>query len=282
MDPQLPSLRHQAAKRAPAVGIIGKYLRIHGAFFRASFVAEAEFRANLLIRLSTELLWYLAQIVTFEVIFTQTANIGSWNLEKTRVFLGILFIADSLYAALAFDVEHLSDKVRKGDLDLLLVKPVSSQYMVSFQKVGIVYLFSFMLAAGWFCWALISYPEPLPWYRVLWLIYLIPCSIVLLYSIRFCFATVSVLSVRAENLQYLWYNLYRLGMRPDGIYQPWMRWLVFTIFPVGFIASVPARAVLEPASPWLFAAAGGMAAFCLWLSHRFWNFALSRYSSASS
>ena len=94
---------------------IKKYFRLFVAFFRASFVADLEYRANFALRILTDIFWYVAQIITFETIFRHTKIVGAWNVEHTRVFLGILFVVDALYMILFSDnLDRLSERVRKG------------------------------------------------------------------------------------------------------------------------------------------------------------------------
>jgi ABC-2 type transport system permease protein len=260
-----------------------KYLSLHWAFFRASFAADIEYRLNFFLRIFTDILWYAAQVITFEVLFLQTPMLGSWNAEKVRIFLGILFITDAIYMTFVQgNLDTLSDDVRKGQLDLLLVKPVNSRFIVSCRKVSSAFIVNFFLALTWTIWAIRSYSEPLPLERVFWLFLLIPCGLVIFYSLRFTFSVVSLLTVRADNLQYLWYQIYRLGMRPDTIYTPWMKMIVLTALPVAFVASVPSRALLEEPNYGLFAGAVVAATTCFVLSGKFWKFALTKYSSASS
>ena len=120
---------------------IAKYASLYSAMFKASLIADLEYRANFLTRIVTDIFWYIAQITTFEVLYNHTTHIGDWNVKQMRVFLGILFIADALYMMLLHDnIENLSEKVRKGDLDLLLTKPVNAQFMLSLQKASSAYV----------------------------------------------------------------------------------------------------------------------------------------------
>jgi ABC-2 type transport system permease protein len=115
-----------------------------------------------------------------------------------------------------------------------------------------------------------------------WLLVTVPSGVLIFYSFRFFFSASAVIFTRAENLQYLWYHLYKLGLRPDNIYFPWLKYLILTAIPVGLIASAPARVVLGIAEPWLALWAACVAGLSLYGSSRFWKFALSRYTSASS
>lgn len=262
--------------------LIFKYLRLYKAMFRASFIADLEYRANFLTRFVTDIFWYIAQIITFEVLFTHTNQIGGWNLSQMRVFLGVVFIVDALYMIiLSENLDQFSEKVRKGDLDLLLAKPINSQFMISLQKASTAAIGNLCIACSWFLYSLVQLHD-FQWIRLLWLIILIPCGLVAVYSMRFMMASTAVIFAKSENLQFIWYQIYRLGMRPDSIYVPWMKWLLLTALPVGVIASVPARALLEPPHYGLMSWVIILTLLLLYGTNRFWRFALKFYSSASS
>lgn len=259
-----------------------KYAGIYAALFKASFIADLEYRVNFFSRIFTDILWYSAQIITFEVIYKHTNKIGDWNWPQMRVFLGIIFVIDALYMIIIHDnMENFPEKVRKGDLDLLLTKPVSSQFMISLQKASCAMFGNLVLAMGWLVYSLAQLEDFNP-LRLLWLIVLIPCGITVIYVIRFIFAATAVIFTRSENLQFLWYQIYRLGMRPDSMYFPWFKWMILTVIPVGVIASVPARAILDPPNYVILLWPMILAPVLLYLSNRFWRFSLKFYTSASS
>jgi len=259
-----------------------KYLSLYSAMFKASFISDLEYRANYLTRITTDVFWYGAQIVTFDVLFEHTKKIGDWNVQQMQVFLGLVFIVDGLYMIIfSENMDQFSEKVRKGDLDLLLAKPINSQFMVSLQKSGTAMLGNLLIGISWFTYSICKLPD-FQWLRLFWLILLIPCGLITVYVIRFCIAATAVIFTRSENLQFLWYQVYKLGMRPDSIYFPWFKWMILTVIPVGTIASVPARALLEPPNYALFLWVVCLSGIMLYISTRFWRFSLKHYSSASS
>lgn len=259
-----------------------KYWRIFKGIVRAGVVTDLEYRANLIARALGDFIWYAAQISIFEVLFHHTQRIGSWNLEQTRVFLGVLFVADAAYAVLFNDsLERFTDIVRRGDLDLLLAKPVNSQFMLSLQKFNSGMLTAFIFSCSWLFWSIAQLPD-FNWFRTLWLIALLPAGTITIYVTRFFISATAVIFTRSDNLQFLWYQIYRLGLRPDSIYVPWFKFVILTILPVGFVASVPARALLDPPNIGLFLWAIGWTLGLLFASHKFWKYALRHYTSASS
>ena len=259
-----------------------RYLKLYASFVRAGFIADLEYRANFVSRVVTDIFWYLAQIIGFEVIFDHAPQISDWNRSKTRIFLGLMFITDALFMiAFSENMDKFSQKIRNGELDLILVKPIESQFMVSLQKVSTSLIANLIIACSIFLYSFLTWPEA-SFIRLFWLIVLIPCGTINLYAFRFFFAATSVIFTRAENLNFLFYQLYRLGLRPDSIYNRWLRLVILTVIPVAFVGSVPARFLVEEPDFALFAWTLFWTGSVLYLSHRYWNFALKSYTSASS
>lgn len=259
-----------------------KYFELWVVFFKSSLIADLEFRVNFITRIITDIFWYAAQIITFEVLYQHTDRIGDWNLSQTRVFLGMVFVIDAIYMVILHEnFEKFSDRVRKGELDLLLAKPVNSQFMVSLQRSSTALIGNLCLALAWLFFSLWNL-EGFHWPRLLWLTFLIPTGVTVLYCCRFFFASSAVIFTRAESLQFIWYQIYKLGMRPDSIYAPLLKFFLITLFPVAIIASVPSRSLLDPPNPILYLWAVILSGFLLWLTTKYWRFALKFYSSASS
>lgn len=267
---------------AQVLKTLKKYFQLYVAFFRASMIAELEFRANFLIRIVTDIFWYSAQIITFEVLFLHTKQIGDWNVEQTRVFLGVLFVVDAFYMIIfSENLDRLSEKVRKGDLDLLLSKPVNSQFMVSLQRVSPGMLGNLLLGTSWLTYSLTQLPD-FSWARLIWLVLMIPCGVAVGYSLRFFFSAIAVIFARSENVQFIWYQLYKLGTRPDSIYFPWLKRVLITILPIAMIASIPARTLINPDDGAYVLWALVLTPVLIFVSSRFWKFCLRFYTSASS
>lgn len=261
---------------------IKKYAGLYVAMFKASLIADLEYRANFFTRILTDIFWYIAQVLTFEVLYQHTEKIGDWDKYQMRVFLGLLFVIDAIYMIIIHEnIENISEKVRKGDLDLLLAKPVSSQFMLTLQKANTAIFGNLIIGSSWLFYSLLGLQD-FSYLRLLWLLVLIPCSLAVVYSMRFIFAATAVIFTRSENLQFLWWQVYRLGMRPDSMYNPYIKYVILSILPVGVIISIPARALLNPPDLNYLLWPLLLAPVLIYGTHRFWNFALKFYSSASS
>ena len=264
-----------------------KYADILYGFFKASAISDLEYRANIIVKVITDVIWYTAQLTVFGVLYSNVGHVGGWTMDTTRVFIAVFFVTDSIWMLLfSENLDKLAQRVRKGELDLLLTKPVNSQFMMSFQRISTPYLVNFFLTIGFLFYAFVhafpNGPTATDWARLPLLFILIPTGLGITYGIRFMFSSASLIFTRAENLNNVWYTIHRLAFRPDAFYPPWLRFLVLTFVPVAFIASVPARLVLGSSDWYLLPAAIALAVISVYLSTRFWKYAMRFYSSASS
>lgn len=261
---------------------IKKIIQLYGAFFKASLVADLEFRLNFVLLMIAEFVWYFTQIVLYEVIFRHTQYVGDWKLEQMRVFIFLALFVDSIYMILwDSNFVKFNDDVRRGNLDLLLTKPINSMFMLSSQRLSTTHFPCFFITGGGLIWACAQIPG-FQWLNLLWLILLVPSGLSVIYCGRFALNATAILFTRADFLQYIWYSLFRLGLRPDAIYAGVLRFVLIFFLPFAMIASVPARFLLEPINWGFVVWALVMPGVLIALLTKYWKFCLRFYSSASS
>jgi len=259
-----------------------KYLSLYAAFFKVSAVADLEFRLNFVLLVCAEFILYSTQLILFEVLYRHTNIIGEWNLAQMRVFIFLVLFIDSIYMIL-WDPNFatFTDNVRKGTLDLLLVKPINSMFMLSSQKISISHIPCLFITGAGFIWSINQIPDFNYW-KILWLIILVPAGLSVIFAGRFALNCSAILFTRADFLQYLWYSMFRLGLRPDAIYSGFLRFVLIFVLPFAMIASIPARVLLEPFNPIFIVWALVLPTLLIWGLRRYWAYCLRQYSSASS
>ncbi|MFZ3228636.1 MAG: ABC-2 family transporter protein [Pseudobdellovibrio sp.] len=261
---------------------IKKYLGLYQAFFKVSIVADLEFRLNFVLLVCSEFIWYSTQLILFEVLYRHTKIIGEWNIDQMRVFIFLVLFVDSIYMILwDSNFSSFTENVRKGTLDLLLVKPVNSMFMLSSQKISISHIPCLFITGAGFIWAINQIPD-FNFLKLFWLIVLIPAGLSVIFAGRFSLNCSAILFTRADFLQYLWYSMFRLGLRPDAIYSGFLRYVLIFFIPFAMIASIPARILLEPFHIGYIAWAIMLPIILMYLLRKYWNYCLRYYSSASS
>src|SRR2546430_1300904 len=91
---------------------------------RNSLIRELSFKANFLLWMIVEILWFCGQIVFFSIIFGNVDRIGDWTKWEVVRLIGTHQMIAQLFQALFFvNVANIPELVRTGKLDSWLVYP---------------------------------------------------------------------------------------------------------------------------------------------------------------
>src|SRR5213076_2743413 len=105
---------------------------------RNSLIREMSFKANFLLWMIVEVLWFCGQIVFFSIIFGNVDRIGDWTKWEVVLLIGTHQMIAQVFQAFFFvNVANIPELVRTGKLDSLLVLPVDSQFAVSTKQFGL-------------------------------------------------------------------------------------------------------------------------------------------------
>jgi ABC-2 type transport system permease protein len=262
-----------------------RYIEIYFIMLRNSLIREMTFKANFLLWMVVEILWFCGQIVFFSILFANVDRIGDWTKWEVVLLVGTHQIIAQLFQAFFFvNVANIPELVRTGRLDSLLVLPIDSQFAVSTKQFALDSIVNAALGAavvGISLSKLGVMPNPL---SILLYLSALVFGIAVHYSIMLALAAVSFWVVRAQGLVYGYFNFLNIARYPDVIFPRIFRMIFGWVIPVVIIANIPARLLIksfgQPFPLMLHLVVASSVVF--WLSRVFWNFALRHYSSASS
>jgi ABC-2 type transport system permease protein len=265
--------------------VLRRYIDIYSIILRNSLIREMSFKANFLLWMLVEVLWFVGQIVFFSIIFGNVDRIGDWTKWEVVLLIGTHQMISQLFQAFFFvNIAAIPELVRTGKLDSLLVLPVDSQFAASTKQFaldsvvnavvgGVVVVFS-LTKLGYV-------PGPM---SILLYVVAVGFGIAVHYSIMLSLAAVSFWIVRAQGLVYGYFNFMNIARYPDSIYPRLFKFIFSWIVPVVVVSNVPARLLAKSfEEPWgLMSKLVIASTVIFFLSRSFWSFALRRYSSASS
>src|SRR3954465_2812801 len=115
-----------------------RYIEIYSIMMRNSLIRDMSFKANFLLWMVVELLWFCGQIVFFSIIFGNVDHIGDWTKWEVVLLFGTHQMISQLFQAFFFvNVANIPELVRTGRLDSLLALPIDSQFAVSTKQFGL-------------------------------------------------------------------------------------------------------------------------------------------------
>ena len=262
-----------------------RYIEIYAIMLRNSLIREMSFKANFLLWMIVEVLWFVGQIVFFSIVFGNVDRIGDWTKWEVILLIGTHQIIAQLFQAFFFvNVANIPELVRTGKLDSLLVLPVDSQFAVSTKQFGLDSVVNALLGAVIVCLSLGKLGFIPSATSILLYLTALVFGIAVHYSIMLALAAISFWIVRAQGLVYGYFNFLNIARYPDTIYPRLFKFIFSWLIPVIIVANIPARLLIksldQPA--WLMFQLVVASSIIFAFSRIFWRFALRHYSSASS
>ncbi len=262
-----------------------RYFEIYWLMIRNSLIREMNFKANFILWMVVELLWFLGQIVFLEVLFGHTERIGDWTKWECVLLVGTHQLTSQIFQAFFYvNLAELPDLIRTGRLDLFLVLPVDAQFAVSTRKFGMDNVVNAFVGVAIVVFSLAQLQIVPSAQAVALFTVAIAFGVAVHYAVMFFLATIAFWIVRAQGLIYGYYNVFNIARFPDVIFRGVFRVIFSYLIPVILVANVPSRLLARAFdSPWNgLAQLAGAAIFVVFATRMFWHFALRRYSSASS
>ena len=261
-----------------------RYLAIYAVLWRNSVTREMSFKGNFLLWIVVELVWFGLQLSFVGVLFSQTQFIGTWTVWQVVLLTGTSNFVQQIYQAFFLvNCTNLSELVRTGKMDFLLLLPVNTRFIVSVRQVDLP---SFANAAFAVC-VMFYAAGKLHLHPTLGKLsgFAALCAAGLLvhYSLMFMLASVSFWTVRAQGIVWGYYNLFNIARMPDEAFHGAFKAVFTFALPVLLVSNVPVRVLANKiASPWSWLVLLGLGITWAMVSEWFWRFSIRRYTSASS
>lgn len=260
-----------------------KYWNIYRIFINNAFSYAAHYRRNTWLKIAINIFWMIFLGITIEVIFTQTQTIAGWEKHEVYLMMILWIIVDEIYT-LIFEgnMDMIPHMVTDGGLDMYLTKPAHSLFIISTKKVFIHSIWRLITQLLILVWLFTHFNFSIAQHWVIAVSILIPAAVMINYASALILNTLSFWLFRIDNVNDLWNVVRSLGRYPLSILPKTLKIITLTAIPIAFQAYVPAS-ILTVRAPWygvLYAFVFTMVIF--FIAVKFWNFAVKRYSSASS
>ncbi len=116
------------------------YLKVFLTFARNSLIRDMSFRMNFILQCLSSMSWALMNWGLFKIIYQHTGEIGrgtGWHENEFFVFLGTIWIINSLIQTIFMvNASEFSELIRTGNLDFALLKPIDTQFLISFPRIN--------------------------------------------------------------------------------------------------------------------------------------------------
>lgn len=225
----------------------------------------------------------LLSLIPVLLLYSYTDDVNGWSQGEVIALGGIYQISVAmLWLAVETNMERMSTYIRQGDLDLILVRPISAQFYVTLRWIKPAEVFMILSGLAVAAIGLSESGAAPSAVAILQASLLILCGVALLTCAwsatvftAFWFTTVAPISM-------VFADLLQSGKFPLAYYPTAIRVFLAFVFPIGFASTFPVEALTGRGGWGLVLAGTVLSVVAIVLLRLYWRFAVRFYSSASS
>lgn len=261
-----------------------KHVLIYFLFVKNSVMAQMEYRFNFIGNMAMESGYLLVKLSYVLVVYRAGVTINGLTPDQILLFIGTFITLTGVYAGMFMINNYgLRGKIKDGDLDLLLTKPVSLQFMATLRQADMT-IFSVDFIAGSImviiAWARLGIPATFVTIGGYTLFLVI--STLVAYSLFLLPQVLSFWLMNTSAIAEITDSFWDFNSMPMDIYNRWIQQIGVFVLPIFVITNFPPLFVLNKMPPIYLAWSALLPLILLIVVRLVWKKGLRSYSSASS
>ncbi len=257
-----------------------KYLKIWWLMSRNSFSMVISQRLSVSVFLLGKILRFIFFFGFLFFLLMGSKTLGGYTSDQAIFFYLTFNLIDTISQFLFREVYRFRPMIVNGDFDYVLSKPMSSLFRVLLGGADVIDFITIpplVLAVIYFGLRL----NPTFLQTVLYVALLIN-GLIISASFHIIVLSMAIITLEIDHSIMIYRDVVSLGRLPIDIYKEPLKGFLTYFIPVGIMITLPVKSMLGIATAWGVAVAFLIGILAVFISLRFWNFALKKYSSASS
>lgn len=255
------------------------YLSVWVTVLQKSLSKSVAYRFELISKFLRTLLILGTQLILVKSLYAGTRSVAGWSVEEYYLLLGVFnFVNYISWGVFNVNLWRLEERVVKGEFDFFLLYPTGSIFTSAFiefflddaiASVSGVVLIAYYLIYNWTSITLGA---------AVGFILVVLFAFITWFALHLAIAAFNFIILKNGLLDFL-KSVSRIGSFPPDIFSQNGKIILFTLFPIAFIAAVPTR-VLAGIYSWEFLIYAFMAAMTsFFFAASFWHYAIRGYTS---
>lgn len=256
------------------------YIKIWFLMAKNAILSWLNKRESVIIFVFAKVVRYFFYFSFLYFLVKKTNGIAGFSANQALFFTATYSLIDTTAQFLFRSVYTFRQLIASGDFDLILLKPINPLFrsiaggpdlmdLITIPPIiAITVYFGVMLNPS-----LVSF---------LMFILLILNAIIVSMSVHIFVVSLGIITLSVDNLIMIFRDFSSMGRFPIDIYKQPLKGFLTFIVPVGLMFSIPSKALMGLVSPVGFLISFSAAILFFIVSLKFWQFALKKYTSASS
>ena len=258
-------------------------VKLLSAFLKVNIQMALAYRADTVVNILLNLMWLGWELLSLNIIFSNTTTLGGWGLGELIALLGVFRLVNTLMIALIWpNTEKFNQSIRDGSMDYTILQPVNSMFLVTFSRITVWRIWDLVLAVILIVVGINMAGDITTPFNILTFILLAITGTLIIYSLWIVLIALTFWFTKFDNNVTILQALLDAGRYPSTVYPVWLRVIVTFVIPIAVATTIPLQALrgeLEPSRILLFI---GVSIISFWIATKVWKLGLKQYSGASS
>jgi ABC-2 type transport system permease protein len=256
------------------------YSKIWWLLTRNAFSVVLGQRVALIFFLAAKIIRFTFFIGFLYFLVLGTKGLAGYSANQAIFFFLIFNVVDVMAQFLFREVYRFRPKIVSGDFDLTLVKPTNALFVSLMggadliDLITIPPLFLAVIYVG-------SLMDPTFSQTILFVL-LAFNGLLIAAAFHIAVLAMGIITLEIDHTVMIYRDLTSFGRFPVDIYRQPLRGILTYLIPVGIMITFPARALMGLMSVGGVVLSLAFGVFAIFMALVFWNYALTKYTSASS
>lgn len=258
-------------------------LKLLSAFLKVNIQMSLAYRADTVVNILLNLMWLAWELLSLNIIFSNTQTLGGWGLGELIALLGVFRLINTMMIAFIWpNTEKFNQSIRDGSMDYTILQPANSMFLVTFSRITVWRFWDLILAIVLIVIGINMSGDSINALQILTFILLAISGMVVIYSLWIVLIALTFWFTKFDNNVTILQALLDAGRYPATVYPIWLQVIVTFIIPIALATTIPLQALrgelsIDRILIFFFI---GVASFII--ASQVWKSGLKRYSGASS
>lgn len=238
-------------------------------------------RRNLLIMfLVGKVVRYVFYFGFLYFLVAKTGGLAGFSSTQVLFFTSTYILVDTLAQFFFRSVYSFRPLVISGDLDLILLKPVKPLFRILLGGPDPIDFVTIppLIFVTWYLGSLLS---PSILHSAFYML-LVLNGLIVAAAFHIAVLALGIITLEIDHTIMVYRDLTSMGRLPIDIYKEPLKSILTFVVPVGVMVTIPAKALMGLVSPVGVISSIIFGGALLMLSLQYWQYALKKYTSASS
>ena len=245
-----------------------------------SFVMVISQRLSLSVFLIGKILRFMFFFLFLFFILKGSGTLAGYSGTQVIFFFLTFNVIDVISQFLFREVYRFRPMIVNGDFDFVLVKPINALFRVLLGGADVIDLITIppLIIATIYFGSLLK-PGLV---EIILYLALLMNGFLIAAAFHIVVLSLAIITMEIDHMVMIYRDITSLGRLPVDIYKQPLQMFLTYLIPVGVMITLPAKAAMGVIAPWGVVSAFVVGIISVFISLKFWNYALTKYTSASS